>query len=261
MPIIEIATAFLLQTAKDSLHDWAKKEGVGLLDGLVKQQSFNLFGKRRAVINDLWESISSQVRQPSLIAAINLEAEEYRKLPGLLCEHSENLPSQPGPYPQRPVKALPRRAVNEAAMARLKNGVGKAQLLQDQTQSDILLNYFLTDIVREFDRQYSKVYDNKSPLKIGEARETAGSWVALGLDNAYPWPTTRTPGHYLVYNDDHTSFEKLGRDEKRRVEKQLTDLEAKLGGLDPQDKDTLVNSIVFRTASKYSSSPHQWKIV
>ena len=262
MPIIELAGSFLFNIAKDAFHDWAKKEGTDLIDGLVKNEKISILGKHRAATNKLWESVSSQVEQPALIAAINLEASEYLKLPGLLCEHSDNLPEQPGSYPLKGLTALPRRAVNEAAMMRLKKGIGNAQLLQDsQEQSAMLVSYFLTDIVREFDKQYSKAYRGKTPLEIGEVRDTAGDWVVIALDSVYPWPSAGSLGHYLVYHDKLANFKNLGRTEKKNVEATLTKLEGKLGGLAPKDKDALVNSIVFRTETKYSSASIQWKMV
>ncbi len=37
MPIIELATSFLINIAKDSYHDWAKQQGAGLISWLRKK--------------------------------------------------------------------------------------------------------------------------------------------------------------------------------------------------------------------------------
>jgi hypothetical protein len=261
VPLIEIAASFLLKTAKDSLHDWAKKEGVSIIDGLVANEGFSLFGKRKAAISRLWESVSRQVEQPALVAAINLEANEYLRLPGLLCDNSDNLPEESGSYPLSALKALPRCAINDAAMTRLKNGIGKAQLLRDsKADSDTLVAYFIGDVVREFDKQYRKSYEDKTPLKVGELRDTAGNWTVIALDSVYPWPPSETSGHYLIYHQKLAEVKKLDRDEKKKIEDQMSRLEARLGNLDSTTKEKMTNNITFRTDSKFSAQTVPWKI-
>jgi len=38
MPIIELATSFLINIAKDSFHNWAKKQGAGLISKAPSEQ-------------------------------------------------------------------------------------------------------------------------------------------------------------------------------------------------------------------------------
>ena len=269
MFIIELASGFLYKTAKDSFSEWAKKEGVSLIDHFVKEgihtEGFSLLGKSHVVKDNLWKSVSSQIEQPALVAAINLEVAAYSNLPGLLCLNSDNLPDQACPGVLRGITALPRRAVNEAAMKRLTKAIGNSQLLREsQAGSELLVSYFLRDVVREMDEQYSKAYLGRSPMEIHEPRETAGNWTVIGLDAKYPWPTSESPGHYLLYHDEFANFQNLKRKDKDTLETQLTKLEGKLGSFKPEEKNSLVDSIIFRLDSKFSSysdPKERWKMV
>jgi hypothetical protein len=259
--LLELATSFLLKTAKDSLHNWATKEGVSVIDELVKKEPWHFFGRRRAVVTRLADYAEAEVRQPALVALIKSEAKEYLRLPGLLCENSDKLPEK-SRYPQKTLKVLPRCAINEAAHRRLTASLGTAKLLQDsQGGSDTLVAYFLRDLVQEFNRQYRKAYENKSPLKIGELRETEGDWTVLALDIAFPWPPATISGHYLVYNLRQERTRALRGAERTSLEGQMEELEAELGALDASAKQKLTDAMIFRVRSKYAAPrPDEWKI-
>ena len=260
---IEFTPKVLTENAKGSFGEWAEKEGEVFLKECVDKglhaEGFSLRGKDHLVKDNLWKLVSAEVEQPALLAAINLEAAEYWKLPGLLCEYSENLPSQP--CMGKNVAALPRRGVTEAAIQRLTKSIGNTHLLQGrQAEPDALLSYFIEGIAQEMDTRYAKAYRNESPMKIGDLRETAGDWTVIGLDPVYPWPDADHQGHYLLFHDGMAGFKKLSRGDKKSVEAALTQLEGSLGTLDAEKKGSLVESIVFRTEPKQSEEPQQWKM-
>ena len=72
------------------------------------------------------------------------------------------------------------------------------------------------------------------------------------------------PPTLTLYHDEFANFQNLKRKDKDTLETQLTKLEGKLGSFKPEEKNSLVDSIIFRLDSKFSSysdPKERWKMV